>query len=102
MIRHHRLQMLAVLAVGALGGWLAASGRVPLLSRSDAASPTQAASPTPAACCDGADRGVLLAQANPATTALPILAGQRAADSGRKPNIVFIMGDDVGWFNVGA
>src|SRR5208337_4547499 len=29
------------------------------------------------------------------------LAGQEAP-SGKKPNIVFIMGDDVGWFNIGA
>ena len=52
-------------------------------------------------CCEGADRGMLLAKANPATAALPLMAGH-AADSGKKPNIVFIMGDDVGWFNIGA
>src|SRR5262245_26377132 len=103
MIRHHRLQVLAVLAVGAVGGWLAASGRLPLQSRSDVAQPTQAPSPTPgAACCVGTERGVLLAQASPPTTALPILASQRAADAGRKPNIVFIMGDDIGVWNIGA
>jgi arylsulfatase len=103
MMRNKRFQMLAVLAVGALGGWLAASGRVPLLSRSDAAPPTQTTSPASgAACCNGAERGVLLAQASPTTAALPIVAGQRSADAGRKPNIVFIMGDDVGWFNIGA
>jgi arylsulfatase A-like enzyme len=27
---------------------------------------------------------------------------QRAPASGQRPNIVFIMGDDIGWFNVGA
>ncbi len=26
----------------------------------------------------------------------------KAADAGKKPNILFIMGDDVGWFNIGA
>ena len=25
-----------------------------------------------------------------------------AANGGKKPNIVFIMGDDIGWFNIGA
>src|SRR4029079_4432013 len=25
-----------------------------------------------------------------------------AAQAGKKPNILFIMGDDVGWFNIGA
>lgn len=27
---------------------------------------------------------------------------QQAGSSGQKPNILFIMGDDVGWFNIGA
>jgi hypothetical protein len=31
----------------------------------------------------------------------PKLAGG-AAPSGSQPNILFIMGDDIGWFNVGA
>src|SRR5947209_261198 len=74
MFRNNRLQMLAVLAVGAAGGWLAASGRLPLLPRSEAAPPAQAVTtPAPdAPCCDGADRGLLLAKANPATAALPL------------------------------
>ena len=38
----------------------------------------------------------LLAQAEEAAPAT-----QPAAD-GKKPNILFIMGDDVGWFNIGA
>jgi arylsulfatase len=29
-------------------------------------------------------------------------AQQHAAPSGRKPNILFIMGDDIGWFNISA
>src|SRR5580704_3553750 len=89
--------MLAVLAAGALGGWLAASGRLPLLTRSDAAPPDQTiTAPAAAACCDGAERGVLLAQANPPTAGLPFIAAQPAG-SGKKPNILFIMGDDIGW-----
>jgi arylsulfatase len=32
------------------------------------------------------------------STALPAMALQ----SGKKPNILFIMGDDIGWFNIGA
>src|SRR5216110_59265 len=34
------------------------------------------------------------------TLATISLADVRAAD--KKPNVVFIMGDDVGWFNIGA
>src|SRR5581483_11556997 len=73
--------MLAVLAVGALGGWLAASGRLPLQPRSVAAPPTQVAPPAAAA-------------------ALPLVTAQPAG--GKKPNILFIMGDDIGWFQIGA
>jgi len=29
-------------------------------------------------------------------------AAEPASDSGSKPNILFIMGDDIGWFNIGA
>ena len=29
-------------------------------------------------------------------------AQQQPAPSGQRPNIVFIMGDDIGWFNIGA
>jgi len=32
----------------------------------------------------------------------PKALAQQPASSGQKPNIVFIMGDDVGWFNIGA
>ncbi len=102
MHRSNRLLMTAVLAAGALAGWLAGSGRLPTLPRSEAAPPTQAVSaPAATPCCDGAERGVLLAQANPAAAALPLVAGQPAAN-GKKPNILFIMGDDIGMWNIGA
>jgi len=41
---------------------------------------------------------VLLAQAGADSTP----AKAASTPSGKKPNIVFIMGDDVGWFNIGA
>src|SRR4051812_48630303 len=109
MIHNNRLQLLAVLAVGAAGGWLAASGRLPFLSRSDAAPPAQATTrAVDGSCCDGADRGLLLAKANPATAALPLMAGQRgnggapAPPATSKPNILFIMGDHIGMWDIGA
>src|SRR5574341_1247399 len=43
--------------------------------------------------------------ANPAQQQEPVLAQQQAQQSkgaGGKPNIIFIMGDDVGWYNVSA
>jgi arylsulfatase A-like enzyme len=37
-----------------------------------------------------------------AQKAAPAAAPSTTAPSGRKPNILFIMGDDIGWFNVSA
>jgi arylsulfatase A-like enzyme len=44
---------------------------------------------------------VQLAQAPEAAAAIDAASAKIAA-SGKKPNILFIMGDDVGWFNIGA
>src|SRR5262245_56988473 len=78
MHRCARLQMMVVLAIGAVGGYLAADGR--LLTQP----PAQAAPQS---------------QAFVATAAtLPALASQPTS-SGKKPNILMIMGDDIGWFN---
>src|SRR6476659_3991240 len=102
MFRNMRLQMVAVLAAGALGGWLAGSGRLQTAPRAAAAPQAQTSdTPTAAACCDGVERGELLARANPATAALPLVAGQPAAN-GKKPHILFIMGDDIGWMQPGC
>ncbi|HUI13865.1 MAG TPA: arylsulfatase [Xanthobacteraceae bacterium] len=47
--------------------------------------------------------GTTLAAASAlSTTASVEKAVAQAASSGRKPNILVIMGDDVGWFNIGA
>ena len=43
----------------------------------------------------------VVAQAQKAAPAAAPAAAQPAA-AGRKPNILFIMGDDIGWFNVSA
>jgi arylsulfatase A-like enzyme len=107
MLRNTRVQMAAVLAIGALLGYLAASGRLNPFSRADAASSTaEAAGTKPAeagsggkpACCDDVCKGQLLARAETNVNA----ALEEAQNSGKKPNILFIMGDDVGWFNIGA
>jgi arylsulfatase len=99
--------MAAVLAAGTLLGYLAASGNLKPFSRANAArstaeaaseKPAQPASGTRAACCEEVSRGRLLALADPNVKARVA----RAQKNGKKPNIVFIMGDDVGWFNIGA
>ena len=109
MLRGVRLQTIAILAVGALLGYLAASERTNLSAKALAA-PTAAdgtnelastqpvGDPGPVSCSDGLSKGALLALASP--KAGGAAAGVQA--SGKKPNIVFIMGDDIGWFNIGA
>jgi arylsulfatase len=68
---------LIVLVLGALGGYFAANNRLQIES------PAHAAPQSPAAVI--------------APAALPSLSVQPA--SGKKPNILMIMGDDIGWFN---
>ncbi|HWG44404.1 MAG TPA: arylsulfatase [Gemmataceae bacterium] len=106
MFRNTRLQMTAVLAVGVLFGYLAASGRLNPFGKADAAvrseeakttKPAETGDSDPACCCDGVDKGELLALAD---RNAPVAA--RAKGNGKKPNIVVIMGDDVGIWNIGA
>jgi arylsulfatase A-like enzyme len=92
MFRNTRVQVLTVLAAGAVLGYLAGSGRFG--SRQAEASPATPPAADKSACCDAVIKGDLLALAQKS-------APQPAAN-GKKPNILFIMGDDVGWFNIGA
>jgi arylsulfatase len=95
--------MAAVLAVGALLGYLAAAGNLNPLSRASATPPAQAGGVKSAepsggakpACCSEVNRGQLVALADPK------FAGH-AQEGGKKPNVLFIMGDDIGWFQIGA
>jgi arylsulfatase len=94
--------MAAVLAVGILLGYLAASGKLNPFSRVDAGqSSPETTSVRPAepgdrpVCCEEVNRGQLLAMADGKVAA-------RAPGDGKKPNILVIMGDDIGWFNIGA
>jgi len=94
------VQVALVLAVGLLLGYGAASGW--FVSRQAEASPSSppraekpVSPPVEVNCCDQIAKGDLVAFGN---------RGQKepAGKNGKKPNIVVIMGDDVGWFNVGA
>jgi arylsulfatase len=91
--------MAAVLAVGTLLGYLAASGKLNPFARAETIQPAAAAAcGARAACCEDVNKGQLVALADPKVKA----AVARAEQNGKKPNILFIMGDDVGWFNIGA
>lgn len=115
--------MIAVLVVGALLGYAAASSRLDVLHRADggptqqhlpqevanaplqtsvtsevhavqrpmAATASHSAKPAAGTCCAlGSAKGQLVAMANNA-------AALEQTASGKKPNILFIMGDDIGW-----
>jgi arylsulfatase len=74
--------MLAILVVGAALGYAGASGGWSLSSRTSAADDDTAAT-TPAV----------------QTTPISLLNQQAGNAAGKKPNILVIMGDDIGWFN---
>ena len=110
------LQVIALLAIGGLGGYMLASrpqslvqntvaaerGHIPVSqSTLPTAAPTaqSTAAKSPAVCLTEAkSKAELIAMADPRVAQ----ASARIAATGKKPNILFIMGDDVGWFNIGA
>jgi arylsulfatase len=97
--------MLAMLAGGALLGYLAAAGHFNPFQKAGAASPTSEAATAgpatvgndacPLCCSTGENRGQLLALADPKQPT----AAARAQAGHKKPNILVIMGDDIGWYN---
>jgi arylsulfatase len=92
MFRNTRVQVLTVLTAAAVLGYLAGSGR--LGSRQAEASPAAPPAADKSACCDAVTKGQLLALAQK--------SAPQPGGNGRKPNILFIMGDDIGWFQIGA
>jgi arylsulfatase A-like enzyme len=103
MLKNTRVQGLVMLAVGGLFGYAAASGRFDVFRKAHAgeAQATISGSQKFAdsnsfarpASCSGAGAPQLLALAAPK----PSLVTQDTQGSGSKPNILFIMGDDIGW-----
>src|SRR5262249_4914348 len=90
------------LLAGALLGYGTASGKLNPFQRASAAPPGESsaigAQPGDSCCSEGVSKGELLAMADPKVK----LAVARAQAQGKKPNILFIMGDDVGIWNIGA
>jgi arylsulfatase A-like enzyme len=96
-MRSSRLIPLVTLLVGGLGGWAVASGRLDSMLRAERQS---AAQPVPAGdaagtCCNGADKAAVLSAAS-------INLSANRQPGGKKPNIVVVMGDDIGVWNIGA
>ena len=102
-LKNVKLQFLAVLGLGALLGYAAAYGKLNPFQKADAGpadQPKTAASSAPAApgcCSDGLSKAGMLALATHNET-----VARKAAVEGKKPNILFIMGDDIGMWNIGA
>jgi arylsulfatase len=107
MLKNPRVQMIAMLVIGGLLGAAVASGGLDVF-RTARASPAQPTTqqptvvdrtPAPSACCsEGGGKAQLLAMVDAHNAGVR----ETAKQAGKKPNIVFIMGDDVGWFNIGA
>ncbi len=101
-----RAHIWIILAVGGVIGYIAACDQQSPKHNASADPPASNSSAQPArsdAPSKVADssKPVLLAQ-GPATPAVLAAATAQVEASGKKPNILVIMGDDVGWFNIGA
>src|SRR5258708_1708156 len=108
MVTSFKLQMVAILAVGGLIGYAVASRQPELFSRSHAAETSPpaivekaalAAEPSASVCLtEPKTKGELLAMADQKEADILVAQARRpSAGSGKRPNILFIMGDDIGW-----
>ncbi len=107
------VQALACVGLGTMLGFIAATRDFSSSSRADgvtrstrqeekrAATNVQGAE-TPTSCSEGVSRNLLLAQVGGLTTTALARIESAQAPAAKKPNIVFIMADDIGWFNIGA
>ena len=98
-----KYQTVLTLAAGSLLGYLAATGQLGLNEPVHAAANEVTTSTSHAdeqACAANGRSELLVAQLG--ESALTQVNAIEPAAGGKKPNILFIMGDDVGWFNIGA
>jgi arylsulfatase A-like enzyme len=92
-----KMQAGALILLGALLGYAAALGRP---SQKADARPAEQSKPTPTApgcCSDGLSKAGMLALASHNEA-----AADKAAKDGKKPNILVLWGDDIGWYNLSA
>jgi arylsulfatase len=106
-----RLQTIAALATGAAFGYFAATGKAERTVCADATRVARSVSAesitkTPvvkASCCETRlDRTLAMANQITGANAVAIAQVDNATKTAKKPNIVVIMGDDVGMWNIGA
>jgi arylsulfatase A-like enzyme len=106
VLKNLKVSTLASIGLGAVVGYAAASGKFDPSRRAGAATatppsaaPSSAVSVEQPSCGDSIQRGQLLALANRDVTAIATATAQA---SGKKPNIVVVMCDDVGTWNISA
>jgi arylsulfatase len=108
MLRNTKVQMISMLVVGGLLGYAAASGKFEMFRKAQA-EPVQSSSTgsqdnsfnggNGSCCSEGLTKGQLVALADPKLRE----SGNGAEQgNGKKPNILFIMGDDIGWMQPGC
>jgi arylsulfatase len=115
MLRNTRLQVVFTLAIGMALGYVAATGRLTPSVQADATAARTTESTTSVAegtsdnstgacCLQKSRQELLLADASDQLAQAQTKGGKSGSGSGssKKPNIIFIMGDDIGWFNIGA
>jgi arylsulfatase len=98
-----RISALVMITGGAVMGYVAASSGARFDRSASAAGPPETVSGTvgtQATCSTGLSKNKLLSLAGP-TASLGAVRTQENAQA-KKPNIVTIMADDIGWFNIGA
>src|SRR5262245_25049573 len=91
------LLVVIALAVGAVGGWAGASGKFDSLLRAEQKASFAATEPTPCSegvCCVNPDKAAALAAVSAHNAKV-----SANLQPGKKPNILIIWGDDIGWFN---
>jgi len=100
----NRLRAMVLISAGAVLGYVAASSDFRLLRPATAANPSTsppAGEKRRVCCAEGQSASVLLARAPTPETFTRDRESQDAT-SAKKPNIVVIMGDDIGIWNIGA
>jgi hypothetical protein len=104
VLKNSKVLAAACIGLGVLLGYVAASGRLNPFQKADAArsvldpAPEKAAAgPSSPSCCAGANKSELLALARQNDE-----VKTKAEQSGKKPNILILWGDDIGQFNISA
>src|SRR5262245_11845158 len=102
MFRKSNLALLIALAVGVAAGWAGASGKFDALLRAEPKPTVSTETPAPtcpeSGCCASPNKAAVLTEIDAHNQQV----AAKFQKDGKKPNIVVIMGDDIGVWNIGA